>query len=147
MVEGQTGDVARAGIMQSQWPQALESLESTFTNTRVLRSTFQRPAALTARARPARSTLNTKSPNTKPARFAFLHPPAPDTLLTFSGFPIRARKAKIRPQAIRLRWSDKACFPQEGKDNQEGRVETGVHVLQDQGTASAQALQALRVGR
>jgi len=60
---------------------------------------------------------------------------------------IRPRKASIRPQAVRLRWSDEACVPQEGKDNQEGRVEIGVHIMQDEGTIIAQALQAFRAGR
>ena len=35
----------------------------------VFRSTFPRPAEPTARARPARNTLSTKSHNTKPARY------------------------------------------------------------------------------
>merc|ERR1711939_1226829 len=62
------------------------------------------------------------------------------------GLPIRARKASIRPQAIRLWWSNEARFPQEGKDNQEGRVEIGMHSLQDKGTISVEAMQTLRVG-
>merc|ERR1711939_1148476 len=51
------------------------------------------------------------------------HPTQGHAIQGRKGLPIRARKASIRPQAIRLWWSNEARFPQEGKDNQEGRVE------------------------
>jgi len=60
------------------------------------------------------------------------------------GLRLRTRKETLRPKAVRIRWSDKARVPQEGQDHQEGRAKTGVHTMQDQGTAVAQALQALR---
>ena len=59
------------------------------------------------------------------------------------GLPIRTRKAPIRPQAVRLRWSDETRVPQEGKDDEEGCVAVRMHVVQDQGAVGAQALQAL----
>jgi hypothetical protein len=58
------------------------------------------------------------------------------------GLIIRPRKAKIRSQAVRIWWSDETRVQKEGKDNQEGRVEVGVHSMQDKGTASAEAMQA-----
>jgi hypothetical protein len=112
----------------------------------VHRSTFPRHAAHTARAETARSTPSTRSPNTRLARYATIK--MCKARITFSqamtGLSFRTRKETLRPQAIRLRRSDKACFPQEGQDDQESRAETGVHTMQDQGTAVAQALQALR---
>merc|ERR1712230_96168 len=74
------------------------------------------------------------------------HPTQGHPIQGRKGLPIRARKASIRPQAIRLWWSNEARFPQEGKDNQEGRVEIGMHSLQDKGTISVEAMQTLRVG-
>lgn len=59
------------------------------------------------------------------------------------GLAVRPGKASIRPQTIRLWWSDQACVPQKGKDNQESRVEIGVHTMQDQGTTVVEAMQAL----
>ncbi len=41
------------------------------------RSMYQKPAAPTAKAKNAKSTPNTKSPNTKPARYRLLPPSAP----------------------------------------------------------------------
>ena len=63
------------------------------------------------------------------------------------GFSIRPGKATIRPKAVRLWWSDKACVPQKGKDNEEGRAEIGMCQLQDEVTTVAEKMQALRVGR
>ena len=60
------------------------------------------------------------------------------------GFAFRPGKAQIRPQAVRLRRSNEARVPQEGKDDQEGRAEIRMHTMQDQGAIGAQALQALR---
>lgn len=37
--------------------------------------------------------------------------------INYPGLIIRARKAKIRPQAVRLRWSDETCVQKEGEDN------------------------------
>merc|ERR1712144_184231 len=68
------------------------------------------------------------------------HPTQGHAIQGRKGLPIRARKASIRPQAIRLWWSNEARFPQEG------RVEIGMHILQDKGTISVEAMQTLRVG-
>ena len=68
-------------------------------------------------------------------------------LTSSPGIVIRPGKAPIRSQAVRLRWSDEARVPQEGEDNQEGRVETGVHSMQNEGTAKSEAMQAFRAGR
>src|ERR1700728_481371 len=38
--------------------------------------------------------------------------------INYPGLIIRAREAKIRPQAVRLWWSDETCVQKEGKDNQ-----------------------------
>ena len=103
------------------------------------RSTFPRPVARTARVKPARSTLNTKSHNTKPAKYDShtetsprLQCPRYHILTRFwLGLAFRPRKAPIRPQAVRLWWSNKTRVPQEGEDNQEGRVKIGVHNMQD----------------
>jgi len=65
-------------------------------------------------------------------------------LILLQGLALRTGKAQIRPQAVRLRWSDEACVPQEGKDYEEGCPAVRVHTMQDQGTAGAEALQALR---
>lgn len=62
------------------------------------------------------------------------------------GIALRTRKASLWSQTVRLWWSDQACVPQEGEDNKEGRVEIGVHKLQDKGTIGVEAMQALRVG-
>jgi hypothetical protein len=45
----------------------------------LFRSTSQRPDARTARARTAKSIPNTKSHNTKPARYDFIYRPVKDT--------------------------------------------------------------------
>jgi len=63
--------------------------------------------------------------------------------LSVTGLVIRPRKTTIRPEAVRLRWSDKASVQEEGKDNQEGRFEIRMHCLQDQGTIGVEAMQAL----
>jgi hypothetical protein len=52
-------------------------------------------------------------------------------LTTKPGLALRARKETLRPQAVRIRWSDQARLPQEGQDNEEGRVEIGMRQLQD----------------
>lgn len=62
------------------------------------------------------------------------------------GLVIRTRKAKIRPQAIRIWRSDQTRVQEEGKDNQEGSVETGVHIMQDEGTTGIETMQAFRTG-
>jgi hypothetical protein len=61
-----------------------------------------------------------------------------------SGLIIRTRKATIRSQAVRIWWSDETGVQKEGKDNQEGRVEIGVHSMQNQSTAGVEAMQAFR---
>lgn len=66
-----------------------------------------------------------------------------DMLSPISGLPIRSGKAPIRPQAVRLWWSDEARLPQEGQDNQEGRAEVRMHELQNEGPAGTEAVQAL----
>lgn len=74
---------------------------------------------------------------------------SPTSLLScssFPGFSIRPRKAPIRSQTVRLWWSDETRVPQESKDNKEGRVEVRVHIMQDEGTAIAETMQAFRVG-
>ena len=84
-----------------------------------------------------------------------------------------AGQAKIRPQADGFRWSDQACFPQEGKsyeiylifilslslwfgfhlifstgqDHQEDYFEVGVQGVQDQEAVVHKANQALRAWR
>jgi hypothetical protein len=70
--------------------------------------------------------------------------PKPPSDINCPGLIIRSREAKIRPQAVRLWWSDETCVQKEGEDNQEGRVEIGVHSMQDKGTAGAEAMQAFR---
>jgi len=60
-----------------------------------------------------------------------------------AGLSICPGKATIRPKAVRLWWSDKACVSQEGKDDEEGGVEIGMCQLQDQVTTVAEAMQAL----
>jgi len=104
-------------------------------NTSMNRSTFQRPERPTARARLARSTPSTKSPNTKPARYASHDLRSPENqvrcLTRCAGLFIRPGKATIRPKAVRIRWSNKACFPQESEDNQEGRAQIGMCQLQN----------------
>lgn len=55
---------------------------------------------------------------------------------------LRPRKAALRPQAIRLRRSDETSVPQEGQDDEEGGAEAGVHVVQDEGAAGVEAMQA-----
>lgn len=62
------------------------------------------------------------------------------------GLSLRTRKAPIRSQTVRLRWSDEARVPQEGEDNEKGRVEVGVHSMQDKGSAVAEAMQTFRAG-
>ena len=64
--------------------------------------------------------------------------------ITDSGFIIRARKTKIRSQAVWIRRPDKTRLQKEGKDNEEGRFEAGVHNMQDKGTTGAEAMQAFR---
>lgn len=110
------------------------------------RSTYQRLDAPTARAKTARSILNTKSHNTKLAKWVAIENHLIENYqLTHNllGLIIRARKAKIRSQAVRLRWSDQTRVQEKGKDNQEGRVEIGVHIMQDQGPAGIEAMQTL----
>jgi hypothetical protein len=69
------------------------------------------------------------------------------TNLTYAlGLSIRTRKAPLRSQTVRLWWSDEARFPQESEDNEKGRVEVGVHSMQDEGSAIAEAMQAFRAG-
>lgn len=62
----------------------------------------------------------------------------------FPGIAVRARKASLWSQTIRLWWSDKTRFPQEGQDYEEGCVKIGVHILQDEGTVGVEAMQAFR---
>ena len=100
------------------------------TDTFFDRSTFPRHVEPTARARLAKSTHSIKSHNTKPARYETT-PNESYHVLTPLGLSICSGKAKIRPQTVRLWWSDEACVPQEGEDNQESRVEIGVHTMQD----------------
>ena len=51
-----------------------------------------------------------------------------------------------RSSTVRIRRSDKARLPQEGKDHKEGCAASRVHVVQVQGADGAQAMQALRAG-
>ena len=67
-----------------------------------------------------------------------------DLHLTRTGVAVRARKASLRSQTIRLWWSNEARVPQEGEDYEEGRVKIGVHNLQDEGTTGVEAMQAFR---
>lgn len=63
-----------------------------------------------------------------------------------TGISLRARKAPLRPQAVRVRRTDQTGVPQEGQDDEEGRAAVGMHAVQDQGAAGAEAVQALRAG-
>ena len=63
-----------------------------------------------------------------------------------TGLALRPGEATIRPQAVRLRWSNKARLPQEGQDDQEDCAAVGVRCLQDQDAISTEAMQALRTG-
>lgn len=60
------------------------------------------------------------------------------------GFALRPGKEALRPQAVRLRWSDQTRVSQESQDHEEGCVETGVRELQGEDPASTEAMQALR---
>ena len=71
------------------------------------------------------------------------HPAQGHSVQGRQGLAVCSGKAPIRPQAVRLRWSDQACLPQEGQDYQEGCVEVGVRKVQDQGAVIAEAMQAL----
>lgn len=71
------------------------------------------------------------------------HPPLTPRL---SGLALRTGKASLRQEAVRLRRTDQARFPQEGQDHQEGCASSRVHELQDQGAIVVEALQALRAG-
>ena len=54
----------------------------------------------------------------------------------------------IDPQfAVRIRWSDKARLPQEGKDDKEGRATTRMQFVQVQVAIALEAMQALRARR
>merc|ERR1711939_367458 len=44
------------------------------------------------------------------------HTPQGHTIQDRKGFAFRSRKAPLRPKAVRIRWSNQARFPQEGKD-------------------------------
>lgn len=72
------------------------------------------------------------------------HSPQGHPIQEGQGFSLRAGKASLRPQTIRLWWSDQARLPQEGKDNEEGCVKIGVHSVQVQDAITSEALQALR---
>jgi len=114
----------------------------------VNRSTFQRLGRPTARARLARSTPSTKLLSTKPARYATWFLSWLNQNLTWcAGLSVRPGKATIRPKAVRLRWSNKACVPQEGQDDEESCAEIRMCFMQDQVTTVAEAMQALWVGR
>ncbi len=72
------------------------------------------------------------------------HTPQGHPVQEGQGLYLRARKASLRSQTIRLWWSDQARLPQEGEDDKEGRIKIGVHSVQIQDAAPDQALQALR---
>jgi len=75
--------------------------------------------------------------------------PAPqsDAVQDRQGLARRTGQATIRPKTVRIRWSDQARLPQEGEDDEEGRLAARVHVVQVQASARPQALQALRARR
>jgi hypothetical protein len=112
------------------------------------RSMFPRQDAPIARAKTARSTPSTKSHSTRPARFV-----SHSEIFTMTksdwnpiGIAVRTRKAPIRPQAVRIRRSDKARLPQESQDNKEGCATVRMHTMQDKGSVGVEAMQAFRVG-
>merc|ERR1712098_607250 len=90
-------------------------------------STFPKPDAPTARARIAESTPSTRSRNTRQERHLFSRK---ESVVMIASSPVTVVR--------------QSCVPQEGKDDQEGCVETGVHSLQDEGTIGVEALQAFR---
>merc|ERR1711991_189459 len=56
-------------------------------------------------------------------------------------------EAALRREAEGFRWSDEACLPQEGEDDEEDLAEAVVHEVQACEAVRDQALQALRAGR
>merc|ERR1712059_191622 len=105
------------------------NFRGTFSDNQPRWSTFPGLAAPTARARPAKSTPNTRSRNTRPERPPYSRKESVDTT---ASNPVMVVK--------------RSPFSTRRQDNQEGRVEIGMHSLQDKGTISVEAMQTLRVG-
>ena len=72
-------------------------------------------------------------------------PPQGDAVQEGQGLVGSSGKASLRPQAIRLWWSDQARLPQEGKDHEEGCPPSRMYRLQVQGTTAIEAMQAVRL--
>lgn len=105
----------------------------------------------------AESTLPTRSPSTRRARPPSSHRESAVTtgsrcaldairtvLLLVSELTCCSRMLLPRRHTVRIRRTDKASLPQEGKDDKEGRHPPGMHGMQVQGAAHSQAHQALR---